>query len=346
MDNIEMITLGLEMADTRITGRLSGSAKRKAARKKKPPPLSDSDRNKQQQRPRYVYVAEPLNDEEPNEEDEIVDYRDLWDCLFSDHFGSFEDETSLGPMRHTFGPIPWYAVPDCTLQIFYIRVADIDRGGLEWPLHVHGFVASRDSMDNNRNFLFRRTRDHCQTLTQENPCLLLTGPSRAILLIDPVSFEVQLKVKSKTEPEQDELLAFRIWQFHQAYQSEEVLSQCDPGNCCSLQLGYAPLKPSIEATVTVRLVDQQQEEEKEEEEEEKEEEEKEEEEGPCHLLGGLHVTCCTASMKQASMLFLPRWESSRGCKKRSGRAFEACCFCGIRRATAGFCGGYSVSDGC
>jgi hypothetical protein len=37
-----------------------------------------------------------LRDEEPKEtreEDCIVDYRDIWDGLFSDHFGSFDDES-------------------------------------------------------------------------------------------------------------------------------------------------------------------------------------------------------------------------------------------------------------
>jgi hypothetical protein len=81
---------------------------------------------------------------------------------------------ALGPMRHTFGPIPPYAASDCTLQIFYIRVTEISKGGLQWPLHVHGLVAVRDSVDHNRNFLFNRTRDDCQTLTQEVSTIYLS----------------------------------------------------------------------------------------------------------------------------------------------------------------------------
>jgi hypothetical protein len=53
-----------------------------------------------------------------------------------------------------------------TLQIFSIRVTDLT-DGLEWPLNVNGYVAARDTIDYNRNYLFRRTRDNCQTLTQE-----------------------------------------------------------------------------------------------------------------------------------------------------------------------------------
>jgi hypothetical protein len=77
-------------------------------------------------------------------------------------------------MRHTFGPIPPYAASNCTLQIFYIRVTEISKGGLQWPLHVHGLVAVRDSVDHNRNFLFNRTRDDCQTLTQEVSTIYLS----------------------------------------------------------------------------------------------------------------------------------------------------------------------------
>uniref|UniRef100_A0A8R7VIU4 DUF6598 domain-containing protein n=1 Tax=Triticum urartu TaxID=4572 RepID=A0A8R7VIU4_TRIUA len=115
-------------------------------------------------------------------------------------------------MRFTFGPIPSYARPHCTMQIFSIRVADLE-DSLRWPLQVHGLVAARDTSDHNRNFLFNRTRDNCQVLTQQDPYLLLTGPSRAIVIIDPITIEFQLKVKSKTDPEEDEMLAFRIFNY-------------------------------------------------------------------------------------------------------------------------------------
>jgi hypothetical protein len=83
---------------------------------------------------------------------------------------------------------------------------------------------------------------------------MLTGPSRALLLIDPIGIEVQLKVKSKAEPEKDELLAFRVFDYHKAYHSDEVESPRILCKRCTIEFAYAPLLPSVEATVTVQVV--------------------------------------------------------------------------------------------
>ncbi|XP_047051929.1 uncharacterized protein LOC124657419 [Lolium rigidum] len=248
---------GMELAssgEVAATGRGKKKALRKVRGREKKP---SSYRNNRREREREEFIKF-LREEVPREtreEDYVDDYRDLWDCLFSDRFGSFDDQTALGPMRHTFGPIPPYAASDCTLQIFYIRVAEISKGGLQWPLHVHGLVAVRDSVDHNRNFLFNRARDDCQILTQEDPFLILTGPCRALLLIDPITIEVQLKVKSKAEPEKDEVLAFRVFDYHKAYHSDEVESPRILCKRCTLEFAYAPLLPSVEATVTLQVVD-------------------------------------------------------------------------------------------
>uniref|UniRef100_A0ACD5ZGJ3 Uncharacterized protein n=1 Tax=Avena sativa TaxID=4498 RepID=A0ACD5ZGJ3_AVESA len=117
-------------------------------------------------------------------------------------------------------------------------------------------VAARDHADHNRNFLFHRTRDNCQILTQEDPYLLLTGPSRAIVIVNPITLEVQLKVKSKTEPEKDEPLAFDISNHHQTYFMEKVIY--GPSFCrrCNIEFAYASLVPSVEATIsTIQVVD-------------------------------------------------------------------------------------------
>ncbi|VAH50561.1 unnamed protein product [Triticum turgidum subsp. durum] len=161
-------------------------------------------------------------------------------------------KASLGPI-YTTGTIPADALPESCMQIFSIKVTDLNND-LSLPLEVHGFVAARDSVDRKRNYLFRRTRDNCQTLTPKDPFLHLTGPSRAVLLVDPVGIEVQLKVKGKKESE-DEVLAFKCFYFHERYHLEDGIRFRIPSKRCMLEFALAVLPMSVEAIVGIRVVD-------------------------------------------------------------------------------------------
>jgi hypothetical protein len=58
------------------------------------------------------------------------------------------------------------AGPTGTLQVFSFKVVAIAEE-LRWPLHVYGLIAVRDHLDRNRNVIFARPRDKCQTITAE-----------------------------------------------------------------------------------------------------------------------------------------------------------------------------------
>ena len=74
------------------------------------------------------------------------------------------------PMRYTDIPVlPLNARFGDTMEVFFLKVTLIS-GDFQWPLDVHGYVAVRDSLDNKRNYLFRRGRDNCQTLTSPQAC--------------------------------------------------------------------------------------------------------------------------------------------------------------------------------
>ncbi|XP_073356833.1 uncharacterized protein [Aegilops tauschii subsp. strangulata] len=129
------------------------------------------------------------------EYEQALTFRDQWTSIWAAKFGSFDDITAIQPMRYTDAKAPGgYAQPLDSLQIYSIDVAEI-RGGLRWPVDVYGMIAARDVVDRNRNVIFDRSRVDCQTLTKEDSCLVLTGPTRPIIMLGAATFEIALKVK-------------------------------------------------------------------------------------------------------------------------------------------------------
>ncbi|KAF7006746.1 hypothetical protein CFC21_026489 [Triticum aestivum] len=230
--------------------RRRGVKVKRALRRKPLPPRGEKQRPASPAR-----SSAPAEEEYSHrEEDAITRSRRIWERRWAGRYGAFDNETSIGPMRYTFKPLtPEYLFTEQTVQIFSIRVrAPTD--GLRWPLHVHGHIATRDSMDQNRNYLFRRTRDNCQSLTQDDPSLLLTGPSRAIVYLAPITFEVQLKVKGEGESE-DEMLAFGAFYYDDGSACEHKLSICYDHKRCMLEYEVALRPRSVEATISLKVVE-------------------------------------------------------------------------------------------
>ncbi|GJN17180.1 hypothetical protein PR202_gb04230 [Eleusine coracana subsp. coracana] len=151
-------------------------------------------------------------------------------------------------MRYAFTPAPKYTICENALQIFSVKVAKLKDEDIGWPLHVYGLIATRDSVDPRRNLLFHRTRDDYQILTQE-----LTGPSRAIVLIDLVKFEVQLKAKGRTESE-DKILNFNVFPYNHFVSVERPPSISTVSSDCSrseLEFTLAPLVQTVERPLSL-----------------------------------------------------------------------------------------------
>ncbi|KAJ1290318.1 hypothetical protein BS78_02G234300 [Paspalum vaginatum] len=220
-------------------------------------------RDERQKKPEKEMKNQPIRAEEEEEEEdrEIVDEEEIdqgamrmfrcgWELCFGRSHGSFQDNTSLGPMRSTEGSIPDYAECESVLQVFSVQVTEL-KDGLKWPLHVYGHVAIRDFLDYNRNLLFERKRDNCQILTEQDSSLVLTGPSRAVVINDPVTFEVDLSVKGETESE-DKVLSLK------SFHHDRVISYKNNAftihRYCSSKRGMVELKftalhSAVEATV-------------------------------------------------------------------------------------------------
>uniref|UniRef100_A0ACD5V161 Uncharacterized protein n=1 Tax=Avena sativa TaxID=4498 RepID=A0ACD5V161_AVESA len=210
-------------------------------------------------------VAADLAAEEASREDPeaaiAMWYRESWIRTFSRFHGSYEDTTSIPPMRYTDEPPPPSTVVGYadSVVIFSVKVTQLN-DGLEWPLDVYGIVAARDSLDRNRNLIFHRTRDNCQTLTTEDTSLLLTGPTRAIVMIDPVDYEVELKVKGDT-PSEDKLLSllliedkyYTVGERCQGVQGVHRHTYNSKLSTVEVTVGH--LAQTVEATITVQVVE-------------------------------------------------------------------------------------------
>ncbi|KAL6905555.1 hypothetical protein ACP4OV_003156 [Aristida adscensionis] len=191
---------------------------------------------------------------------EDAHYRNNWIGMFGQR-GKFEDPTRRPTMRNTDGPmLPMYYEPTDTLEVFYVKVTRL-AGGLQWPVDVYGDVAVRDSLDQMRNYLFRRGRDDCQTLTSpQDSSLELTGPSRAVLLWDDTPFEIDLKVKApgSTSPSEDKVLCCYLYGYHRyGYKGKTSIAKTEviASETSTVEFKFGHLRVSQEATITARLVD-------------------------------------------------------------------------------------------
>lgn len=183
------------------------------------------------------------------EESFAAKFRSVWNRYYARRGVTFDQTTSIPAMCHT------NPAPDCsaeamdTLQIMSVKVASIE-GGLHWPLQVFGIVAARDYLDRKHNIIFHRPRTDCQTITQEDCYLALSGPTRAIVVsYDPTYVEVSLKVKGATESEDRDLSALVVV-FRDGCRPQGVY----PSRLSTLEIKYAHIYHSVEATVFIRII--------------------------------------------------------------------------------------------
>ncbi|TVU33663.1 hypothetical protein EJB05_25495 [Eragrostis curvula] len=103
-------------------------------------------------------------------------------------------------------PQPYEYISQALLQFKSMRFAgDLPRGQ---TLKVHGFVAVRDDIDRLRNYIFNRSQEHAQEITQDSPDLWLTSPARGITAVCSLLVEYSLKVVkiSDKSGEEEEVL--------------------------------------------------------------------------------------------------------------------------------------------
>uniref|UniRef100_A0A8I7B0M4 DUF6598 domain-containing protein n=1 Tax=Hordeum vulgare subsp. vulgare TaxID=112509 RepID=A0A8I7B0M4_HORVV len=94
-----------------------------------------------------------------------------------------------------------YDVSD-SVNILSVKIVSSDLG---FPLKVYGTVIARDYLDFKCVYLFRRRREDYQLINSEDQSLILTGPTRGLVLLDRIYFEVDLKIKDDQGKKDQEL---------------------------------------------------------------------------------------------------------------------------------------------
>ncbi|CAL5085101.1 unnamed protein product [Urochloa decumbens] len=224
-----------------------------------PPKKPEAEREESEEEWEARMRAQMNADVDPDEDLSLSDearhaicFRSDWESFWSPKYGAFEDTTRIPPMRFTFRKPPEAAMHENALQMFSVKVT-ATTGGL--PFDVFGMVAMRDSIDHNRNIVFCRTRDECQTLTEEHPYLVLTGPTRAAMLemSTPVMIEVDLTLKGTTDSEDEKLssLVVPIMSSNTMYSHMWKCAYTSKLSTVEFTLGH--IICSVEATIFVRV---------------------------------------------------------------------------------------------
>ncbi|XP_047096177.1 uncharacterized protein LOC124708540 [Lolium rigidum] len=125
-------------------------------------------------------------------------------------FSSFDidEESPLPAMRHTHSTATTYTNPLGeqfyrlfeSANILSVKIAASD---VCFPLQVYGTVIARDYLDFKCVYLFRRCREDFQVIHSEDESLILTGPTRGLVLMDNLYLEVDLKVRDKKDKDQE-----------------------------------------------------------------------------------------------------------------------------------------------
>uniref|UniRef100_A0ACD5YMK8 Uncharacterized protein n=1 Tax=Avena sativa TaxID=4498 RepID=A0ACD5YMK8_AVESA len=188
-------------------------------------------------------------------EEELVasNFRPFWNRHFANMHGgiSFHETTSIPAKCYTY-PTPddeHYTRTMETMQIVSVKVTAI-KEPLLWPLQVFGIVAVRDVLDHKRNIMFQRPRNNCQHISEDDPYLALTGPSRAVAVsMKPTYIEVSLKVKGGTANSDDKDLSELLVN----YRSGCVLYGVYPSRLSTLELKHDIIMHSVEATICIKV---------------------------------------------------------------------------------------------
>ncbi|CAL4890535.1 unnamed protein product [Urochloa decumbens] len=162
--------------------------------------------------------------------------------------------TSVGSMRFTQTGGAYEYTSSQLLQFFSMRFAgDFSHGQ---RMSIYGFMAVRDEVDQLRNYIFNRPREHAQEITADSPDLLLTPPTRGISASHDVVVEYSLKVKGNgcDDTKHDEEFINGCFMFREDSGCDTALRKVRLfGSVGPLDIHFVTMKWAVEATVEVNV---------------------------------------------------------------------------------------------
>ncbi|KAM3258239.1 hypothetical protein ACQJBY_050159 [Aegilops geniculata] len=134
------------------------------------------------------------------------------------------------------------------VNVISVKVIESDRG---YPISVYGTVLARDRIDYRCIYLFRRGREDPQMISSKDDMLTLTGPRRALVPLDNIYFEFNLRVKGDAG---DEDFSKGVIQLHVVPFDPEPITRVLSSWLSRVELVLVPVDGPVAASLEVKIL--------------------------------------------------------------------------------------------
>ncbi|XP_066315577.1 uncharacterized protein [Miscanthus floridulus] len=136
-----------------------------------------------------------------------------------------------------------------SLNVLCLKIRSSDVG---YPINVYGTVIVRDRLDMKCN-IFQRNRSNRQLVESEGESLILTGPTRGIVLKTDAYFEINLKITQDRESE-DRQFSKTLIDVNSARINYRVKTQTTVSWLSAVDLMFSYVKKALEGTMEIRIL--------------------------------------------------------------------------------------------
>lgn len=159
-----------------------------------------------------------------------------------------EEESPLQPGRHTDA----IGAPlERSANVLSIKVTS--SGVASFPLSLYGSVVVRDALDDEGICLFHRERDDPQLITSQGEPLLLTGPTRGLVVFGFLFFDFNLKLKTGRVEDDIEFIQ-DMMEYNRHMNQHTHISDSLSSPLGAVELCYMAVRGAIESTVEIQIL--------------------------------------------------------------------------------------------